>query len=373
LLVHEVKAFERVQSIQYLRAVAALSVAGYHAGYKAGDPAAFHVGNAGVDIFFVISGFVMWNITVADERAVSTFLGRRIARIVPLYWAVTFFYVAIALVAPALYTWPTLDWSEVLKSLFFIPYYSPDGMIFPIVAPGWTLDMEMYFYLIFAAALFAPAKWRLATVTGLLAAAVALRQVMPHPWTAAQEMYTRWTLLEFLAGVWAGWAWRKGLVRGFAPGVALLLAGFACLAIQPLTGFDPGSSRTIYWGGPALFMVLGALAVEASGRLPSLPLAERLGDASYSIYLFHTLFLAVAAKLLTVGPFALILPALARLHVGTPLALFLITVGPLCAASMLTHRLFEVPAARLLRRLGARLSGAGRRALAARPQESGLG
>lgn len=352
----DVKSFGRVQSIQYLRAVAALAVVGYHAGYKAGDAAAFHIGNAGVDIFFVISGFVMWNITVADERAVSTFLGRRIARIAPLYWAVTSLYVAIGLFLPAFYAWPQMDWGEIAKSLLFIPYYSQDGMIFPVVAPGWTLNMEMYFYLLFAVALLAPLRWRLGLLTAMLGTAVALRYVLPQPWPAPVEMYTRPMLLEFLAGVYVGWAWRRGLIQGLGLGVALLAIGLVALGVQPLTGFDPGSNRALYWGAPAVAMVAGALAIERSGRLPNIRLWEVIGDASYSIYLFHTLFLAVAVKVLHVGP----------------LLLFLATVGPLCVASILTHRLFEAPVARFLRRLGGRLRDGPQRQRA-RPEETEAG
>src|ERR1700761_3457389 len=94
----------RIVSIQYLRAVAALLVVGFHSGVRVDHVhPAFFIGQAGVDIFLVISGFVMWTVAETQAPGVIPFLRHRLARIVPLYWAVTVLYLVIDVPAPALF------------------------------------------------------------------------------------------------------------------------------------------------------------------------------------------------------------------------------------------------------------------------------
>ena len=151
-------------SIQILRALAALLVVFHHARYQIRDFEAFFYGGiwqsgqAGVDIFFVISGFIMW-VTTHDRRTTPLqFLTNRIVRIVPLYWLLTLTVAAACLIAPSLFRGVVLAPEHVVKSLFFIPDFYP-GMpthIWPLLLPGWTLNYEMIFYVVFAVALLLP-------------------------------------------------------------------------------------------------------------------------------------------------------------------------------------------------------------------------
>src|SRR5262249_55839896 len=142
-------------------AVAALLVVFNHSRQFAGFESAIDttVGHAGVDIFFVISGFVMAVTAGRANYPAGVFLQRRIIRIVPLYWAATFFTAGLLLIAPGLFRDNVVTLKHFLLSLFFIPHVSPDSAhdLSPLIKIGWTLNFEMFFYVVFAAL----AKFRL--------------------------------------------------------------------------------------------------------------------------------------------------------------------------------------------------------------------
>jgi exopolysaccharide production protein ExoZ len=129
----------KFDSIQYLRAVAALAVVLYHAGgLRHGDT--FAVGAAGVDIFFVISGFVMWSTSSAHPQSAREFFIRRLARVAPMYWLLTLLLVAGALLVPAAFPRLKLETFHTTLSLLFIPARSPvnDQLLWPVLVQGWT-------------------------------------------------------------------------------------------------------------------------------------------------------------------------------------------------------------------------------------------
>jgi exopolysaccharide production protein ExoZ len=131
----------KVVSIQYLRAVAALGVVAYHAGIEAGWANTWPLEgmSAGVDIFFVISGFIMWITTDRTGMKPIEFWRRRIERIVPLYWIVTTLAVLVAIGSTSLGGKTNL-W-HVVSSYLFLPSTNPDtGKLEPIVSPGWSLN-----------------------------------------------------------------------------------------------------------------------------------------------------------------------------------------------------------------------------------------
>ena len=152
-----------IESIHAMRGVAALAVAVSHLpSFIPIAPGTGHawdalaVGKAGVDVFFVISGFVMATATASlpsGWRTSLAFLWRRLARVAPLYWLVTLFLVSLYLADRRFGAERPLDVDLVLRSLLFVPVHGPDGGIRPIVGVGWSLDYEMYFYLCMAAAI----------------------------------------------------------------------------------------------------------------------------------------------------------------------------------------------------------------------------
>lgn len=278
--------------IQYLRALAALAVVAYHAGQRPGLP--FGIGAAGVDVFFVISGFIMWIVTAQRPTTPLLFLRNRLVRIVPLYWCATLGLVVLAAAVPALMPNLRPDAERVLMSLFFVPHRDPLGDIHPVLVPGWTLNYEMFFYLLFALVLALPRAVQLRAMTAILGALVLAGLVLslPGPLFAT---YTRPLLLEFLAGMWLAEAWLAGRLPGRAAGLAMMLLGCAMLVALQVTGTYSDPWRVVIWGVPSLLIVTGTLAV-APGGLGRLPLAKWLGDASYSIYLTHQLVVGLMWK-----------------------------------------------------------------------------
>ncbi len=269
-------------SLQYLRAIAALGVVLVHAAERRGWR--FDIGQMGVDIFFVLSGLMMWLIAERTPRSPGRFFADRLGRIAPTYWLATIF-VLLMWVAGMKAGLEQPDLWHTLKSFLFIPAeYPGKGRIYPLVIPGWTLNYEMFFYAIFAVALVARARLRLAILTaailGLVAAGLILR-----PDDAIASTYTDPIMLEFLAGVWLGVAWTGTMKAGRPASVSLVLIGVTLAVL--LAWLAPDAPRVLTWGAPALLIVAGVALYERSQTVATWPWLLLLGDASYSIYLWH--------------------------------------------------------------------------------------
>jgi exopolysaccharide production protein ExoZ len=258
----------------------------------------FEVGAAGVDVFFVISGFILW--TIASERQIGpiTFLVRRWQRVAPLYWVMTLLVVAGCAIWPGLIydAYPT--WPHVLKSLAFIPHLNAVGGPYPVISDGWTLWYEAIFYLMFAAALTAPKHWRVWLMTLLLVAPTIYGYEIDRP---AYMLWANMFFLQFGAGVWLAQARFAGRLPSRRTGI--ILAAMAAASYGLLLVFNPVVYfwRPIIWGAPALLLVAGLVSVEADGGLPEIRPLHFLGDASYALYLAHFLFIEILAKVLWPG------------------------------------------------------------------------
>jgi exopolysaccharide production protein ExoZ len=169
---------QRILSIQYLRASAALMVVFHHARDQFADfPAPFHTspGKAGVDLFFVISGFVMVFVTSIRERSPRQFLESRATRIVPIYWFYTLVCFALLCIAPRLFTANEASARHLIFSLLFVPHasFATVGLLSPLVKLGWTLNYEVFFYIVLTAAMFVIAPRRVVITTYKLAGLIA--------------------------------------------------------------------------------------------------------------------------------------------------------------------------------------------------------
>jgi len=273
-----------------MRAIAALAVVYSHIVLQvpAYQKYLFETGSFGVDIFFVISGFIM--VYIARPRDTPRrFISNRIRRVVPLYWFFTLLMAAILLISPALFKTASFDIPVILKSLLFVPHYSQayPGMVWPIVPPGWSLVFEMYFYLLFALSLLFPRAWRL----GLISLCIAVVFTIAHlqPLTGAVTDFFRDTIVfEFIFGM----ALAALFLRGFRiPNLlawALLFTGFALLLL------DLPADRWLKFGVPALMIVAGTV----NCRLPDNAFLVMLGDSSYALYLVHIFTLGLCRKIL---------------------------------------------------------------------------
>jgi exopolysaccharide production protein ExoZ len=300
-----------IASIQCLRAIAALSVVVVHASdHAAGLSGNRHfgevgtIGAAGVDVFFVISGFIMYVTACSRPITGLHFLADRFSRIVPLYWVATFLLMAVVVAGKT----PPPPLSYLLASMALVPV-DPQ----PYLGVGWTLVYEMFFYGMLAAALM----WRprhVAIVTFVMLLLVMAGAVSRPEWVVA-KIYTGPLLLEFLAGIWLGIAWSRGTWISPAAGIGLIVVAAIGLAGAFAFDVDTGPySRLLARGLPAAIIVVGSLSLE---RLPGVKnrLALLLGAASYAIYLSHPAVLVfihmVCAKVRVTEPWTILVVSLA--------------------------------------------------------------
>ena len=276
--------------LQYLRAIAATLVVLFHAAVNTKLP--FGFGTFGVDIFFVLSGFLMWTIT--DERTRPwAFLRDRVRRVVPAYWvATTVVFVGVSL---GMFRNTKGGVSHLIESLAFIPHFSPtNGKLYPLLLPGWTLNYEMFFYALFALTLFLSRRWQPVLIS-LLFLGLAVIGHMTKPADALGRFYTDAIILEFAMGMWLGILWKSGWRSPIGIPTLFLVAALGFVAAY-FAG--TGSWRILRFGMPALVIVTAVLLIETERPLRRWRFPELLGDASYSIYLWHSLFIAAALKCL---------------------------------------------------------------------------
>ena len=334
-----------ILSIQYLRGIAAMMVVYLHAVEQlrriSGPTAAnFHgeLGAAGVDIFFVISGFIMWVTTADDRTTPGMFVRKRLVRVVPIYWLLTLFIAAVALAAPSLVSSTRFDAAHLLASLGFVP--SPHPVLakpYPVLIPGWTLNYEMAFYALFALALFLPKPSRLWAILAALAGAVLAGRLVRG--SGAVAFYSDPIVLEFGAGALIGALFRSSwtVLHRVAAGVGLL--GLAAL----LAGFGSGLDlhRLVLAGVPAALIVFGLAFYEKARPAPDLAPVRIVGDGSYSIYLTHVIALPILTKAWEI----------AGLGAGGGLSVIFILTGLLASAlaGIAFYGLVEQPLALALR------------------------
>lgn len=296
-----------ILSVVYLRAICAVFIVLFHAAGRdditgtGQSPLeqAFALGASRVDIFFVISGFVLFIATATrGGEPPGGFLLRRMARITPLYWVFTLALAITALGWPKLFPNLKPTAQDIALSLFFIPHFSasrPDK-IWPILVQGWALTYEVIFYVIFALALFARrANW-LSVMAAVMIGLVLLGLVL-RPETAFGLTVTDPVLLEFLGGALFGQAWLRGwrLSARAAWGLLLIAVfglGFGTWASQIYVAW-----RAALLGGPALMIVIACVMLDAHRPWPKNRWVQQIGQASYSIYLVHGLVISVMARL----------------------------------------------------------------------------
>ena len=305
-------------SIQYLRGAAALAVVAMHTGWTHSV-----IGAAGVDVFFVISGFIMVHVS-QRETTPKSFLLARARRVVPLYWLASLATIAVTGLS---------DLPRILASFAFWPRAGFDGRDYPVVIQGWTLNYEVFFYAVFALSLTLPRRRLEAVTAGFVLLVAAGWWLQPQGIAAAT--YTGPLLLEFLGGAWLCWAWQHGKLPGRLGSALLVAAGIAAFAVQ--ARIDPSENwRCLNWGLPALVLVAGALGLEVRGSLPRLRGFRMLGDASYALYLTHLLVQHPLIPVLHPLPLPIALPLL---------------LGACIAVAVAVHRGIERPLGRLFRPL----------------------
>jgi len=296
---------ETLLSIQVLRAIAALCVVVAHLNREADlrlqlpDPLPEMVttlGDFGVDLFFVISGFIMVYVSevlFGRPNAPQQFFLRRCARIVPLYWAASGILLVYVLLRYPDLASANFSIGSIVASFAFFPYPAPNGEVFPINGVGWTLNYEMFFYLIFSIALLAS---RRAAVLGvsIFFVAIVVAGALLGPLSGSLGFWTNPIIFDFLFGTCVALAFREGLrLPGWAA-LGAILGGVAAGVAMAAIGNLP---RWLALGLPSA-LVLGGLVLSHAPRSNALVWRGLgfLGDASYALYLLHGMAMALPRR-----------------------------------------------------------------------------
>lgn len=325
-----------LQSIQILRALAALLVVFAHFEYI--KPA---VGGFGVDIFFVISGFIM---AFVVNKSGEGFLYHRIIRIVPLYYVMTLLTTGLYLTKPSWFRNVVMTPTALVKSLLFIPYHIKDSG--PILTLGWTLNYEMFFYVSIAlfVSIFGNKKGMIVCLIGLtlfvlISAFVSWESYVVRYWGSPM-------IIEFVSGGILYYIW-KYLLRSASQPFRNILAvvGLSALAFLFFAEYVYGlsSQRFLLIGGPSFLVVCGFLSLEnrinPQSRIHSTMIT--LGNSSYAMYLVHPFVIYGFLRLVYV-------------RLGLQGAVFdllglILSIVLVCLLSIALHKWLEKPMVGLLR------------------------
>lgn len=334
-----------VYSIQILRGIAALLVVCHHAILQLSfrnHNRTFELGAIGVDIFFAISGFVIY--LTGRKLSWGGFIARRIARVVPLYWFFLLLKITFVAFSGAAAVRGIGSLSYVVQSFVFVPAFRnvSSAAPLPLITAGWTLNFEMYFYAIFTLGLAFVGGKRVALWTsGVVVTFVAIAQfigVFPLAgrWPAPFFWFNP-IALEFVAGMFLAYLWT---IRFTVPILmSAVLAGIATGAVI----FSPaphtfGLLRPLIWGIPAVLWLFALVNVERQTNFKGWPPLLFLGDASYAIYLSHTATLPFFDKLL------------AKTNLSVPVNVTLLVFAS-AALGCIAHLFVEKPLTRFVSKL----------------------
>lgn len=331
----------RLSGIEAGRGVAAVLVVLYHVSRHLdaafGAPwlkAAFQFGHAGVDFFFVISGFIILFVHYADVGTpgrIIHYAGRRFTRLMPTYWVALALTVALLLAGGH----HDLSLSHLAWSASLLPSNQP-----MVLGIAWTLRFEILFYALFAVLILSRPAGSLVFAIWLSATVGASVASIDSSWLPRQ-FYDAFAL-EFFFGMSAAYVLRNYTVPRarlvLATGLALFGLVAALEDFQLLDGY--GNVARVAYGIPAAILVLGIAEADRQNRLYVPSVLRRLGTASYSIYIFQFVFIGIIWQGLTVTHLARLIPL--------PLE-FLVLAGATVTCSVLMSVWVEYPLMRLTR------------------------
>jgi len=297
----------------------------------------------GVDIFFVISGFIMIYTSVDSfgrTGAAATFIERRFVRIAPLYWLMTALLILVALITPKYLNVPIENWHSMVTSYLFVPGTRGNGEVRPILAGGWTLNYEMFFYAIFACCLTLPLRRGVLALASFFIAFVLLGSTVALPGIAL-PFWSNSIILEFVFGILIGlavlsqWSLSTKTALGLAAiSVVLAIAG------GPMWDANQILPRFVCAGLPAALLVAAAALGPMLSPTRLVAMLVVVGDASYSLYLTHPFVLRPLRNIWVV------------LDGGSlPLALYVVAcIIVAVAGAIVVYRLIEKPLTGALQR-----------------------
>ncbi len=298
-----------IASIQLLRGVASLLVVFLHITVNYNNVFAtpllgnfFLFGGSGVDIFFVLSGFIITYTNLGNagnKAAIGGFVKRRLIRIFPVYWLIISIFVLLQVLLPAFYKTPfDLSFSNMVATYLLLPGHMMVNGV------SWSLTNELFFYLLFIIALLIPHK-RISLYLMLVYLALLLVfGIANYSFENSHLVYAFiWNPMniEFFLGVISAILYSK--LNGklawpfFIVGMLWFIAGIL-INNHHMDIYSTAFNRVLLFGMPSFFIILGITVLERQGKTGVHQLFLQLGDASYSIYLFHLPVVAAFFKIL---------------------------------------------------------------------------
>jgi peptidoglycan/LPS O-acetylase OafA/YrhL len=345
---------QTILNIQVLRFIAAAMVLFSHVQHEIQERPFFRGGSfqpielvfwpGGVDIFFVISGFIMFYLHSDDfgkPHAASRFLTKRLVRIVPLYWIFTLLMIIASVTFRDQVTHFEITSLNIVASFLFVPAQNSYGWYYPVLMLGWTLNFEMLFYAIFCGSLV----FRRQTGMMLMVIVLLVLSVLPLLIAISSTPFAFWCnaiVLEFLFGVWLAKLRLKGIRLGQWTRILIAISGLGAMILFKKLDIAGHywNWRPFWMGIPAVLICAAAILVDDKGSAGLLRRTASIGgDASYALYLSH--------------PFAIGLTALlfVKLGIADPWSYILCASIFAVAAAVATHFLLEKPILELLRSL----------------------
>lgn len=273
-------------SIQVLRAVSAIFVILEHVRF-------LNCGAFGVDIFFCISGFM---IMFSTHKSTKHFIGKRAIRILPLYYTMTAGTFLLLLLFPSMFEQTTANFSYLVKSLLFIPFDIGGGILQPLMRIGWTINCEIFFYLLFFVSFRINHKYRGLLCSIFLGLLVILNYALPHQF-APLQFYGDPVMLDFILGILCYYV-AQGIYAFYRKHSEskwiLYLSTFGLLSainiFETLVRTKPtinilGFGRPLLWGTSAFALVLCFFVAGLYYEMPRVLVF--IGNMSFSIYLIH--------------------------------------------------------------------------------------
>ena len=276
----------KIEWFQVLRALAALFIVFEHVRF-------LRCGLFGVDIFFVLSGFMA---VYSSELKSDNFLLKRIIRIVPLYWIMTLATLLTDLISPSAFKETVVNESRLLYSLLFIPFdmntgealstLTSDSVIQPLMRVGWTLNMEMFFYVLFSIALKINKRLRVVITSAFIVLLIIIGRFAAVP---VLSLWSSPLMLEFCAGMalcrLCAFLSKKHVSSVLSKlSAILILPIMIALALYYRDIQNDFSVHLVFLLGAIVLILLAFLAEE---NVPAIKPLVNVGNISYSLYLMH--------------------------------------------------------------------------------------
>lgn len=270
----------QIESLHMLRGLACLLVILCHT-------QGTEFGQTGVDFFLVISGFMMM-LSTDKAGGVHHYWIKRIKRIIPLYYSVTLFTMILVILFPFLFHSYEISVEYVIKSLLFIPYYH-NGIPGPVMELGWTLNYEMFFYLIFYISSLISFKYRGIITCIVLGTYSGIGKMISLP--LILKYWSDPVILEFCFGIVTYYLWKSGLEKnrrqlkkGSLSVVILVLLIVSSVAMDFLMNYN-SRDRGLIVGGIAFVVVLFLAIFDK--QIYKIEILSKIGKDSYQLYLLH--------------------------------------------------------------------------------------